>query len=403
MICFNCPGLDSINENYQRAIENYAKKKTQILQQLQNFTQTEGQADFATLLEKELQDELKKKTVSMSGRLAKTETILHQIHNAAAIYAKNLLAADGEVSNMVQTAIEEINSIQQEINNDEKIVIQQIRAELESVAIKIAKKLKVNRGADIGQLFATYLPEQFSKENQELSVSQVIGYCKKIFKQEIIAQTARKDIKQIISKKTAIIMGYRREDATATAAKRLLEKLLGKNMFNAQTVGAAKSKIDVLVTLPGAPKVSNGKDLSGLLAALDAIPKTITLTGESQEDYSKYLGIQVKPWDLSKMKDDTVDFSLGSRATLKNEFMKILMDKGISLDTYSWHEGVNYLSNNIQSVVGANTVMYVTGLNVLWTDDLLSQMVQNNRYFSFALDDNHKVTSHIILARHLCR
>lgn len=403
MICFNCPGLDSINANYQGAISNYTKKKEQILQQLHNFTQVEGKTDFAVLLENELRDELKKKTRSMSGRLAKTETILNQIHNTAAIYAKNLLVEDSDASLAFKTAIETINLIQAEINNDEAVVIEQIRAELERVATKIAKMLKVNRGTDIGQLFATYLPGQFSKENQELSVGQVIGYCKKIFKQEIIAKIAREDIKQVVSQKTAIIMGYRREDATAAAAKRLLEKLLGKDMANAQTVGAAKSKIDVLVSLPGAVKVSDGKALSGLLAALDAIPKTITVTGESEEDYSKYLGIQVKPWDLSKIKDDTVEFSLGSRATLRDQFMKILMEKGISLDTYSWHEGVNYLSNNIEAVVGTNTVMYATGLNVLWTDDLLSQMVQNNRYFSFVLDSNHRATSRIVLARHLCK
>lgn len=403
MICFNCPGLDSINVKYKEAMGNYAKKKEQILQQLHNFTQVEGNTDFAILLENELRDELKKKTRSKSGRLAKTETILNQIHNTAAEYAKSLLVEDGKASLAFENAIKTINSIQAEINDDEAVVIQQIRAELEIAATKIAKRLKVNRGTDIGQLFATYLPGQFSKENQELSVSQVIGYCKKIFKQEIIAKTARKDIKQIVSQKTAIIMGYRREDATATAAKQLLEKLLGKDMANAQTVGAAKSKIDVLISLPGAAKVSDGKTLSGLLAALDAIPKTITVTGEAQEDYSKYLGIQVKPWDLSKMKDDTVEFSLGTRATLRDEFMKILMEKGVSLDTYSWHEGVNYLSNNIETVVGANTVMYVTGLNVLWTDDLLSQMVQNNRYFAFVLDNNHRATSRIVLARHLCK
>lgn len=403
MICFNCPGLDSINAKYKEAMGNYAKKKVQILQQLHNFAQMEGQTDFATLLENELQGELKKKTRSMSGRLAKTETILNQIHNTAAIYAKNLLVEDSKASLEFAEAIKTINLIQAEINDDETVVIEQIRAELERVATKIAKMLKINRGTDIGQLFATYLPGQFSKENQELSVSQVIGYCKKIFKQEIIAKIARNDIKQVVSQKTAIIMGYRREDATATAAKNLLEKLLGKDMANAQTVGAAKSKIDVLVSLPGAAKVPNGKALSGLLASLDAIPTTITVTGEAQEDYSKYLGIQVKPWDLSKMKDDTVEFSLGTRAALRNQFMKTVMEKGISLDTYSWHAGVNYLSKNIESVIGANTVMYVTGFNVLWTDDLLAQMVQNNRYFSFVLDNNHRATSRIVLARHICK
>jgi hypothetical protein len=101
-------------------------------------------------LENELQDELKKKTRSKSGRLAKTETILNQIHNTAAEYAKNLLVEDSQASLAFETAIKTINSIQEEINDDETVVIEQMRAELERAATKIAKRLKVNRGTDIG-------------------------------------------------------------------------------------------------------------------------------------------------------------------------------------------------------------------------------------------------------------
>ena len=71
------------------------------------------------------------------------------------------------------------------------------------------------------------------------------------------------------------------------------------------------------------------------------------------------------------------------------------------IESYSWHRGVLYLSEHLEAVMGANTVMYVTGKNIIWADDLLGDMVNRyHKYFAFSLDSNHKLTSHIILADH---
>ena len=71
------------------------------------------------------------------------------------------------------------------------------------------------------------------------------------------------------------------------------------------------------------------------------------------------------------------------------------------IESYSWHRGVLYLSEHLEAVMGANTVMCVTGKNIIWADDLLGDMVNRyHKYFAFSLDSNHKLTSHIILADH---
>lgn len=50
--------------------------------------------------------------------------------------------------------------------------------------------------------------------------------------------------------------------------------------------------------------------------------------------------------------------------------------------------------------MGPNTLIYATGKQILWTNELLETMLNNNKYFAFRLNSENKVTPTVVLADH---
>jgi hypothetical protein len=78
---------------------------------------------------------------------------------------------------------------------------------------------------------------------------------------------------------------------------------------------------------------------------------------------------------------------LGSRKELLNDFLIKDSFSTSSDEIFGWHRGVLFLSNNLDKVVGTNTVMYATKTGLIWTSDLLESLYKNyNKYFAFVID-----------------
>jgi hypothetical protein len=68
---------------------------------------------------------------------------------------------------------------------------------------------------------------------------------------------------------------------------------------------------------------------------------------------------------------------------------------------HGWHKGVLFLSSRIPQILGENTVMYVVGGKIVWTDDLIKDLYSvYHKYFAFAVTQDNKLSSKVVLADH---
>lgn len=389
---FVCEGIAQVNINYQSAQARYAQKRQNILAQLTKESNITGE-QFTTLLQDKFAAQMETKLLSPeTDREVGYQTIIGHIYNAARSMVYEALGEQGDSIDSIKSAIERIR---QETIGDLEKERELVAKEIDKAVADFAKQI------DLNTIFNKYLPQVMSSSNQSLSVAQIMGYCKSIFKQQIQNKTGVAEISKIFKRHPSIIMGYIREDAFTKAALEVIEQLQIKGA-SAKTVGSEQSKIDILISLGGAGSSMSG-DLSGILSMLDNLGQNIEVTGSAEYDTSQFLGVQAKPWNLKKETSQWNRNSIGSRTDLKNDFIKMLESAG-GIESYSWHKGVLYLSEHLEAVMGANTVMYATGKNIIWADDLLRDMVNEYRkYFAFSLDSNHKLTSHIVLADHWCK
>ena len=388
---FVCEGMPQVNANYQSAQARYAKKKQNILAQLTKESNITGE-QFITLLQDKFAAQMETKLISPgTGREVGYQAIIGQIYNAARSMVNQALGEKDSFTE-IKRKVDEIREQNAEnLKKQRELIAQEINKEVEKFAAQM----------DLNTIFNKYLPQVMSSSNQSLSVAQIMGYCKSIFKQQIQIKTRADEISKIFKRHPSIIMGYIREDAFTKAALEVIEQLQIKGA-SAKTVGSEQSKIDILISLGGAGSSISG-NLSGILSMLDNLDQNMEITGSAEYDTSQFLGVQAKPWNLEKETSQWNRNSIGSRANLKNDFIKMLKSTG-GIESYSWHRGVLYLSEHLEAVMGANTVMYATGKNIIWADDLLGDMVNRyHKYFAFSLDSNHKLTSHIILADHQCK
>jgi hypothetical protein len=58
------------------------------------------------------------------------------------------------------------------------------------------------------------------------------------------------EIEKVVKQRPAILLGYMQEDALTDAASDVIKKMQSSTM-KAKTVGAARSKIDILIPLTG--------------------------------------------------------------------------------------------------------------------------------------------------------
>lgn len=388
---FVCEGISQVNANYQSAQARYAQKRQNILAQLTKESEISGE-QFTTLLQDKFAAQMEAKLTSPgTGREVGYQTIIGHIYDAARSMVYQALGEQGSGLDSIKSTIERIR---QDTLGDLEKERELVAKEIDKAVVDFAKQM------DLNAIFNKYLPQVMSSSNQSLSVAQIMGYCKSIFKQQIQRRTGVAEISKIFKRHPAIIMGYIREDALTKAASEVIEELQIKGA-SAKTVGAEQSKIDILISLGGAGSSMSG-DLSGILSMLDNLGQNIEVTGSAEYDTSQFLGIQAKPWDLTQKTSQWNRNSIGSRADLKNDFIKMLESAG-GIESYSWHTGVLYLSEHLEAVMGANTVMYATGKNIIWADDLLGDMISKyNKYFAFSLNSNHELTSHIVLADHYC-
>jgi hypothetical protein len=384
--------MEQVDKNYEAAQGVYQAKRKSLLEQIENQSQQSGES-FIEKLQDKFSDNMKQTIVSPdSKRSVKYETIIKHIYRAAELKGRSIIE---DVGGNLDELKEEIQKIKQSTEGDIETEKKLIDKEIDKIVSEYATKM------DINQIFNKYLPQILSGENQKLSVAQVLAYCKSIFKREIQKQLSMEKIDSVIKKRPAIILGYIREDMLSDAAIKAIDECKIENA-SAMTVGSEQSMIDVLIPITGgAAKASDDKELLGsILKKLDGIKSSTFVVGESKFNTDEFLGIQVKPWNLYKKTTKWNPMSLGSRTELLNDYAKSLSGETPD-DVTSWHKGVIYLSENLTKMLGENTVMYVTGNNIIWTDNLLSDLVNKyNKYFAFGVNSKNQLTSHIVLADH---
>lgn len=394
MFCIMPSLWSEVDNNYLNAAKQYEARKNEILKKLQKNTKEQAD-EFMSLLQENYRTLMEQKYASeFSNREVKLETIVEQhIYKAATEKAREILMQENV--NIEQ----EIEALKQ-ISKEKKLSIDQekkfITRELEKIVKRYAQATEVNK------LVSDLLPSYVSAENQELSASQIYPYVKSIIKKEIYKRAAVKEITKTVKRHPSIILGYVREDAVTQAAIEAIEKISARGM-TAKTVGKEASKIDIVIPLtPRATKaIGDSNILSDIIKQLDVIEQDFIVSGTSQYKSDEFLGIQSKPWNLTKKTDNWKNRNaIGSRAELLKEF-NLQNITGLPDDSIGWHRGVLFLSQRLEQIIGPSTDMYAIKGSIVWTSDLLTDLVNvYHKYFSFMLNSKGKRTSHIQLADH---
>lgn len=397
-ICVMPETMGDVDTNYKIAQKNYQLKKQEILNKIKNQYDVSGE-EYIKLIQEKFSANMKEKIESpLTGREVGYETILKHLYKAVDIYSQSVLESH---SNEITTLVENIRQIQSNAQAQGKDAKKEAEREIEKAIQHYANEMQLNN------VVYKYLPEFISGDNVKLSVAQIFGYVKSIFKNAITKQLAVGEVSKIIKKHPSIILGYIREDAGADAGRQCAENLQ-MNSARAQTVGAEQSKIDIIIPLSekasSVLQSGNTKLLKKVLQNLDTMNQSFEIEGESALNTDEFLGIQSKPWKLFLPTTAWNLNSVGSRASLLNDFLQNFNPSGAS-SQHSWHAGVYYLSTKLEEVIGANTTMYITGNNIIWTDQLFDQ-IQGNKYFAFMMasedetSKNYRLTSHVQLADH---
>lgn len=251
--------------------------------------------------------------------------------------------------------------------------------------------LKVLNSKDIG--LSQLLKNFTSKENSGLIESQLLGYIKSRIEHFYNKNNNSKEF----SRHQSIIFGYIQEDIIQKTFSLAFESI-GQVELKARTSGFAQSKIDILVplTAQSSKKINqNKKTMSQYLDYLDGIKK-ISKKDSTTFSVEDFIGIQSKPWDLSKKTSEYYQLSLGSRGTIMNQFKK---EMGWMGKDFLPFQGAIHLSYKIDDILGPNTIMYYTKAGLIWTSDLLRQLYsQYEKYFAFKYDKDHKeLSSHVVI------
>ena len=394
--CVMPEDMNIVDSNYAKAQVIYAGKRQQILKNIEEQNNISG-TEFMTKLEDLFKQNMSQRIKSPKTlKEVKYKTIINHIYDAAKLEAESILSnTKGEI-NELKNKMEKIRKENLKGLEAEEIDLQN---EVEKIVKQFAERI------DMENLFNKYLPQVMSQSNQKLAGSQVLSYCKSIFKRQIYQELANQQITKAVKRRPAIILGYIREDALSKAATGVM-KDMGMKASSSQAVGSKSSKIDILISLTeGATKISSNRDvLENLLKKLDDIDgTTISGIGESSINVSEFLGVQAKPWKLFLPTQKWNPMSIGSRAELFKSFTDGLTDTAAP-NTYSWHKGVLFLSQHILDIMGKNTVLYAVGDSILWADALLNDMIMRyHKYFAFAINKDAPLSSHVVLADHWCR
>lgn len=383
--------IEPVNNNYRLAMQRYSQKRKEVLNKIKNEYDISGN-DFIDILKQEFKKNMSQSMTSeLTGRSVKIDTLLKHLYNAAEAQALALVDSHSEE---IEREGEIIDKIRQNTEGDIIAQKKQFDREIDSIVYKFANEISLNN------VWNKYLPElMMSDDNKKLATAQILGYCKSIFKREIQKRLALDEIDNAVRRHPAIILGYIREDAVADAAQKAIKhfKMSGAK---AKTVGAEQSHIDILISLSGktTSKVSNDI-MDSLLNQLDSIGQSFVTIGESKFENENFLGIQSKAWNLYAPSNEIWNpNALGRRAELFNDFVATLSS---DLEgKRAWHKGVLYISNHLEEAMGPNTLIYATGKQILWTNELLETMLNNNKYFAFRLNSENKVTPTVVLADH---
>ena len=390
-VCVLPRSISEADQNYLRAQQIYKTKRDEIQQRIKSQYDVSGE-EFVATIQKKLKENMQAKIESPNtGNTVGYQTILNHLYNTVEKLAREKIEGS---SSQINNDIEQIESIQSQAISQGKNAQEIAEKEIDDLVQKYANDLQLD------SVIYKYLPEFVSGDNVKLSLAQVFGYAKSIFKNEITKRANGIEATRIFQRHPGIILGYIREDATADASKKAIKKF-GMSSSSAQTVGAEKSKIDILLSLTGGASsiVSSGDLLGTILSSLDSMNQSFSVNGESILETNEFLGIQSKPWKLFLPTTNWNKNSVGSRAALLQDFLQSYNPAGAD-NQHSWHSGVLYLSTQLEEVIGANTVMYVTGDTIQWTDDIFTQMRANNKYFAFMMSSKNELTSHVQIADH---
>lgn len=168
-----------------------------------------------------------------------------------------------------------------------------------------------------------------------------------------------------ITARAKIAKGYFREGLVFKSFQKIFEQGLQKNLVEISPMGAKNTAIDTLIKF---------NDISFQDKVL------INLTDNN-------FGLQSKSWIEPWLQDGyyqsisnkaAIIYSVGNRAQL----LQGLENK------HSWIAGVNYLgqTSNIKAALGELNTLYLTGKNLYFTADLISQMRARAYYLAFVFD-----------------
>lgn len=393
VVCVQPKNITDAERNYSQAQAIYTSKRKAILEKIKAESDVSGE-QFVKLIQQNLRTNMQQAIVSpRTGQSVRLETILKHLYSTTEELASEAL---GIHSRQLNNLKQKIDQLKEEAISNGRDAQKEAEIEIDKIVQQYVNEMQLD------SLIYKYLPQFISKENAELSLSHVFGYVKSILKHEISKRVYGSSLQKVFSRHPSIILGYIREDATTDAANKAREEL-GMRIAKAQTVGGEQSKIDILIPLTerAAQKATNSQMLKSILSNLDQVNTQFNLQveGESVLETNEFLGIQSKPWKMYLPTTSWNRLSIGSRAGLLKDFKDIYNPDG-SDNTYSWHNGVYYLSTKLEDVIGANTVMYIADNSVLWTDDLFDKMREYHKYFAFMLNSEHKLTSHVQMADH---
>lgn len=391
MFCICNEMLPEINKNYENAANIYAKKRNDIMKQLE-IQSVQADKEFIRLFQENYQNLLFSKYQSeATGREVKINTIITHLYNAITKMTESFIEQDD-----FSTLETEIEALKLETGNE----IQKTKNVIDNLVKNYFEAHLLQDKVD--ELISKFLPNYISADNKALTAQQIYSYTQSLLKKQVLEKTSFSAIETTVRRVPAQILGYIREDMVADAALKLIEEL--KLKAEAKSVGANKSTIDILIAVGGASinNLSNADTLKDLLETLDDLNYSTTVEGESAYNTTQYLGIQSKPWDLSKPQSQWRRFSVGSRSSLLSEFLDIEKSSIASDIQRGWHRGVLFLSQHIPEVIGPNTVMYAIDGQIMWTDDLITNLYQTyHKYFAFVINEKtNELTKHIELADH---
>lgn len=325
---------------------------------------------------------------------------LDQTINAAMVTIDGILSEENS-----QETLNQIKLLKQKYQDEENKNEEEIKILYKEIIDKI-KEILLNE-QDIISSVQVYIKQKTNNITLTAIENEYVGYiARKILQKKIL-------VEKIFSLNQAAIAGYYQE-ATETEAMQELLKHFGSIAIHGGTSISQKTKTETPLDVIIGSKYSGKKRLESsalsqydkMLDIIDDLKININTAQDFFVDWQPILekakintvGIQSKLYSINFSNPRPQGYGIGNRKTIKQDFTEYYKkQKDMILTQALSAKFFNESQTAIIEAFGPTTLLFRTGSQRFFIDELIKEISKNNFMFAFNMIKERKLTNYVII------